>query len=254
MSVVQQNRLQTIGIVSALHDEAKQFSHFLRGRKTADTKQRFRIVQTGIGDDRVEAALESAFTVPPCALIVFGTAAGLNPQLAAGDLVIYNTVQHTDETTLTTSRRLNDYLLSVLARLKPRLGAGLTSPEAICLVDDKRKLRDMSEADCVDMESATIARWALPLKIPVTCLRVIVDTAQQTVPDAALAGVNADGTTNALATCMALCKNPQQLSHILPLARHYKSALNRLRSAAGLIVSDLDTRTTTEIDRILLQA
>ena len=207
-----------------------------------------------MGDERIEAALQNAFAEPPRALIIFGTAGGLDAHLSTGDLVIYKNVQRTDNTSFATSQRLNEYLLSVLARLKPRLRAGFTSPQAICLEDDKRKLRDMSKADCVDMESATIVRWAYRHEIPVACLRVIVDTAQQTVPTAALAGVNADGTTNALATSIALCKNPQQLRHILPLAKHYKSALNRLRSAAGLIVSDLDTRTSTEIDNLLLQA
>ena len=237
-----------IGVVSALKDEAERFSQSLRFE---DQRHReiFQIVQTGIGNERITAALENSLNVPTDALIVFGTAAGIEPALVAGDLVIYDSVAREDETHFATSKNLNQYLLDALATLNPHCGIGLSVTKAVCSVNEKQQIRSTESCLCIDMESATIANWALQRHIPVACVRAIVDAAGQAVPSAALKGMRPDGKTSALATGLALIKNPGQFPDLVRLARQYQKALNKLSAAAKLIVSNLNARNLKEFGR-----
>ena len=232
--------MSRIGVVSALKDEADRFSRHLRIHAARhDGSLQIEIVRTGLGEKRVIQALENAFQAPPDALIVFGTAAGIEPSLTSGDLIAYTAVNTGGHSQVSTSKALSDYLLAVLATLNPRYGKGLSVVEAVCSVEEKRRLHNSESCLCVDMESAAIARWAVQHKVPFACLRAIVDGADRAVPSAALAGLRADGTTDALATCIALLKNPGQFAGLVRLARDYNTAMNKLSVAARLIVSDL---------------
>ena len=250
MPVAERYPMSRIGVVSALKDEADRFSRHLRiyaARHNGALETE--IVRTGLGEERVIKALENAFQAPPDALIVFGTAAGIDPSLKPGDLVAYTTVNTFKHSQVSTSKALNDYLLAVLTPLNPQHGKGLSVVEAVCSVEEKRQLYDSESCLCVDMESAAIARWAVQHKVPFACLRAIVDGADRAVPSAALAGLRPDGTTDALATCIALLKNPGQFAGLVRLARDYNTAMNKLSVAARLIVSDLYDGNPKEFER-----
>ena len=230
--------MSRIGVVSALKDEADRFDRSLR-LQGACPNGAIEVVRTGLGEKRVARTLEHAFQTPPDALLVFGTAAGIEPSLAAGDLVIYTTVSASNDSQFSTSQAFSEYLIEVLAPLRPQQGKGLSVVEAVCSVKEKRQLYNTESGMCVDMETAAIAKWAVQHEVPFACLRAIVDGADQTVPGAALAGLRADGTTDAVATCMALLRTPGQLLDLVRLARHYNKAMKKLSVAARLLVVDL---------------
>lgn len=229
-----------MGVVSALKDEAKQFERKLRA---ADIHRDIvKIVQTGLGEQRVLAQLDANFRPPPQAIIVFGTAGAVAPDLDAGDIVLYDKLVDACDGEFAISEDLQQFLRELLAELNPRVGKGLTVSNAVCSVDEKRSIHAREDCLCVDMESTTVARWASEHQLPFACVRVIVDGPQQAVPSAALNGMKPNGTSDAVATCFALLRRPKQLPEIIRLGKNYSKALRTLASAASLIVKSLQAR------------
>ena len=126
-------------------------------------------------------------------------------------------------------------LTSSFVPLNPKLGVGFTSSSAATSTIEKSALRKSYGVDCVDMETATIIEFANAHKIPVAAFRVVVDPHNQSIPPAALAGLNADGTVSALSTTIALIKRPHHLIGILKLGFQYRQAMKSLSRAARLL-------------------
>ncbi|MGR8947143.1 MAG: phosphorylase family protein, partial [Gammaproteobacteria bacterium] len=184
-----------ICIVCAMEDEARQFSRALR-KYPAPATVSIDVVQTGIGPTRVCAALTNILHTRPDGILIFGTAAGLDESLDAGDTVLYVDVVSETGKNFSTSVRLTDYLAAVLKPLTPRRGAGRTSNTPVCTPAAKAHLHESTGSQCVDMESATVATFAHWHNIPIAAVRVVVDSASETIPSAALAGMQEDGRAN----------------------------------------------------------
>ena len=240
MAVANSNSGPRIGVVSALKDEANQFQRALQMLDT--DRDAVQIVQTGLGAPRIVAQLNASLPRPPQAMIMFGTAGGVAPDLDAGDIVIYDTLNDSDRSAVPVSSELSKRLHDSLAELRPRVGKGLTVSEAVCSVEDKQAIHARAQCLCVDMESATVATWAHEHRIPFACVRAIVDGPRQAVPSAALKGMKPDGTSNAAATLLALVRHPQQLPEVIRLGQNYAQALRTLASAADLIVKALQAQ------------
>ena len=235
-----------ICIVCAMVDESRQFLRVLP-KFLPRSEISLNVVQTGIGPSSVQAKLEAALTSEPDALIVFGTAAGLDNSLKPGDAMLYAEVFNENNDKLTTSRTLTDYLATILMPLNPRRGVGVTVEKPVCSTRDKAALREATDSQCVDMETMVLARAAHKRGIPLAVLRVVVDPASQTIPSAALAGMGDNGRTKLVSSLIALLRNPSQLPNLLKLARQYRIALRTLHRAAELIVAEVNLRSTAEL-------
>ena len=227
-------------------DESRQFLRAL-AKFPPPSEISIEVIQTGIGANRVRASLEATLSLPPDALIVFGTAAGLDSSLQPGDTVFYREVAGQNGSVLGTSETLTDYLDTILMPLRPRRGNGVTVGVPVCSASEKAELQASTEGQCVDMESLTFADFAQQHEIPLAVLRVVVDPATQTIPSAALAGMHEDGRNRVWPTLFALLKNPKQLPSLLMLAAQYRRALQTLRRAAELICADIKLRSVTEL-------
>jgi adenosylhomocysteine nucleosidase len=164
------------------------------------------------------------------ALLSFGIAGGLAPELATGDLVI-GTVVATGQAAYPCD-----------PELAARLGALL--PGAVrgdvwggdVIVDTaaaKARLHRDSAAVIVDLESAAVAMAAAEAGLPFGVLRAVADPAAHGLPPAALVGLDAEGRPAIGPVLRALARSPGQLPALIRLGRQSGTAMKALLSAAG---------------------
>ena len=182
----------------------------------------------GGGDPSLDRRLEAEIArLRPTALLSFGVAGALSPEFAAGDLLVATAVA------VPGSRIEADPAWSAaLARATgalsvPVAGTGVAAATPLL----KRRLRDATGASAVDMESHTVALLARERGLPFAVLRAVSDTATDTLPAAALAGMRPDGRSDALAVVGALALRPWELPALLRTARGYGGAMAALRTA-----------------------
>jgi hypothetical protein len=104
---------------------------------------------------------------------------------------------------------------------------------------DKRATHLRWGAVAVDMETAAVARVAQQNRIPFAVIRVVIDTAADSLPRAALVGIDARGRLRPGPLARALVGRPQEWGDLWRLSRQLRlsqAVLKRVRvhSAPGL--------------------
>lgn len=172
-------------------------------------------IVVGGGDPvRLEAELEAA--APNArAMLSSGIAGAVAPHLKAGDVVIGG----------------SDAFVEVLRKGFPNahFGTVVGSDTIIASVTDKAALHERTGALAVDMESHIAARVAARHALPFATLRVISDTADQTLPPAALVGMKPDGGMALGPVLRSLAKNPVQLPALIETGNGAGRAFRQLK-------------------------
>ena len=159
--------------------------------------------------------------LPGCtALLSFGLAGGLDPDLAPGALIVPEAVI-VGGRTIACDRGLVAWLGGATVR------AVVDAPDAVCTIAAKRLLFQATGAAAVDLESGAVATRGLRFAV----LRAVCDPADETLPPAALAGLTAAGRIDLLGVTTSLLREPGQLGALLRLARHAAAARRALRQA-----------------------
>ena len=196
-------------------------------------------------------------------LVSYGFAAGLDPRLGPGAVLLPDAViaregeveppdrggvrdrlqqmasfKRTDDPELPAPPP-DDRFLHADARLREALGRALAMPAeggAIAGVDrpvahaaQKLALFAETQARAADMESHVVARAAAAAGVPFVVLRVVSDPSNRTLPLAALAGITGDGRINGAAVAGALLRRPWECMDMLALALDGAQAMRRLR-------------------------
>jgi len=167
------------------------------------------------------------------ALISFGIAGGLSPDIGEGVVVIADKVVLPDGTTVSTADNWRERLLGVL----PKNGGVVTGAIAgseilIGTPDGKAQLHEITKALAVDMESQRIAVVAAKAQVPLMVIRAISDSSTRGIPDIAIGAINEDGTPRYGRVIGRLLKQPTELPKLLRLSRDTENALASLRSVA----------------------
>jgi len=159
--------------------------------------------------------LRDAVTPATGGIISFGLAGGLTLDMRPGTCIVAHGVLALGEGFATDgawSRRM----LALLPMARHADLACVDRP--LQLPSEKRALHLHTGAVAVDMESHIAARVAREQQLPFAALRVVIDPAEQTVPEAALAGQCPDGTSDVRAVASALLRRPRELLAVLRLA------------------------------------
>jgi len=181
----------------------------------------------GGGDSaRLERMLE-ARAGRASALFSIGIAGALDPVLRPGDVVIDG-----DSALLAIARAACP---GVLAGTIGGSDAIIASPSA------KAVLRARTGAIATDMESHVAARVAARRGLPFLAIRAISDTADESLPPAALVGMAPDGGLALGAVLLSLVRYPAQLPALLRLGRNTGLALGRLAA----VLERLDHRSAS---------
>lgn len=151
----------------ALDREAAPF------RKMAGDLPGVSILVTGPGAKNAEASLRRFLAAhPPRLVFSCGFAGGLNSDLKAGD-VLFEPGHPPSATRLSEGR---------LRAAGARPARFFCADRVATTVADKKKLRDQTGADAVEMESAAIHAVCAERGIPCATVRVISDAADEALP------------------------------------------------------------------------
>lgn len=166
-------------------------------------------------------------------VVSFGTAGGLVPELRPGAWVIARSVVAGQRRFMTDA----SWSAALQAALPDARYADLAGvPTPVVTAADKTALHRQTHAVAADMESQIVARLATAREIPFVCCRVVIDPAERSLPEAALAGMRADGSTDIGAVIKSLLRRPNQLPALLRVARdaaHAQKSLAVGRKAIG---------------------
>ncbi len=160
----------------------------------------------------------------PSGLLSIGLAGGLAPDLAVGQIVIGASVgAHTAD---------QHWAARLLATNPGAISgpvAGVATPAAS--VAEKAALRAATGAIAVDMESHIVAEVAAAHGLPFAILRVIGDSASDTLPAAARVPLQPNGGVAMPAVLAAVARRPWEIPALIRLAGATGGALKRLRAA-----------------------
>lgn len=219
------------GIVAALDFEAAAF----KGKLSSS----LRLEVCGMGADAAGEAARRLLEQGAGLLISFGTAGALG-DAGAGEIVVPDRVVDGPGICRETDAELTRILCRHLpASVAIRHGLLFSAGQPVTSPMEKRTLHGTTGAEAVDLESAAIAGAAAG-RVPFLALRVIVDVAEQTIPQAALQAV--DGTVSRPLTMLpALVKSPRQIPALLSLglaSRRAARSLSHCADALSAAMSD----------------
>jgi adenosylhomocysteine nucleosidase len=180
------------------------------------------------------AAANSLLDAGATALVSWGLAGGLDPQLPAGTICLPAIILDRDGRRFTTDQRWRERVGAAVAVHRiVAAGTMLTHATVIHHVADKAAAFRESGAVAVDMESAGVASVAAKHQVPFIAVRVIVDTAHDELPAAMLAAGSGSGAgIKPLRLMRALLQRPRDLGALLKLATRYRSARRALVAVA----------------------
>ncbi|HEX4303226.1 MAG TPA: hypothetical protein VHZ78_10560 [Rhizomicrobium sp.] len=194
------------------------------------------IISGGDGELLAGRLEEAIAKHKPCGIVSFGIAGALAPLLKVGDTVIASHVVHEDERYPTDAR----WTAAMRAKL-PRAHSAILAGhgQIVSHIDGKRRLRALTGAAAVDMESHIAARIAARHGIPFVALRTISDAAGRGLPPAALLPLKPSGRIRLRRILASVASDPGQIPDLMTTGREAGRAMRALlrgRNALGLFL------------------
>jgi len=144
--------------------------------------------------------------------------------------VLADTVIHAGGETLPTDPAWRDWLAGRLDGVRGGALLSVEAPVAECAA--KQRLHEAHAALAVDMESAAVARVAARRGLPFAALRVVLDPARVSLPDAALGALDPAGRLRPARLAGSLLRGPVQIVSLLRLSLYTRHAETALRGLA----------------------
>ena len=187
-------------------------------------------IALGSGSEPLERRL-----TPLCAVVSFGMAGALSPDLRLGDWVIGERICGTFEA------ECDPLWRAALARQLPhaRLGTCYADGRLIGDVLEKKRLFQNTGALAADMESHRVAQAATRLGVPFAVLRCISDEAAHSLPPAITVAMRPDGGLALANIVKSIIGNPFQIYDIMRLFRKFSKAYSAFRITADGIAGRL---------------
>jgi adenosylhomocysteine nucleosidase len=227
--------LNELGIVAALAAESRPLGVARRrGAGPATLADGTLLVLSGIGPLSAAEGARRLVLSGARALVSWGVAGGLDPKLAAGTLILPETVISPEGRLFSTAHEWRERVRAALAEKHAVCGGRLlTCREPLVSAAAKARAFHETGAVAVDMESSAVAQVAASERLPFIAVRAIVDTAADAVPRAAL--VSATTTRSAVRIgrlLTALAGAPSELPALVRLAGRYRAARRALSAVA----------------------
>lgn len=206
-------------ICFALPEEARPFRKLTAGR------QGLQVLVTGIGRRQAETSVRAALAEQqrPRLVITSGYAGGLDPALARGTVVFAAdaTFPLTDRLERAGARRVRFHCLDCMA---------VTAVE-------KRRLREKTGADAVEMESAAIQAVCREANLPCATVRVISDAANEDLPLDFNQFARADQSLDLGKLALAVVRRPRLVAPLLRLRRVTNEAAVQLAAVLATVTA-----------------
>ena len=184
---------------------------------------------SGPGPDRASVACNDLDNGKIMGIVSFGIAGGLDPKLTSGSVLLPKAVVTADGAFFQTDGTWRSSVANnwPIVREQSR-HLGVNKP--IKSTDEKMQLFQATGAHALDMESHVIAAYAQKRGIPFLVLRSIADSAKDTVPEIALAGMNKNGRATPLSLLRKLIQYPSSLPQVAKLAYTSNTAIRALKN------------------------
>lgn len=215
--------MNRLGVVTGLTAEA----HCLR---LAGAGNSLAIVCSSGDCSRAESGARRLVEDGANALLSFGIAGGLDPESVAGDLIIGTSVVGIDRQA---DHDWRNAISGLLNEMRPRVGAIVGCDHPVASAVEKAALHERYGAIAVDMESHVVGRVATESGVPFAVIRVVADSANDSLPRSALAGLGgSDGAPRIGAVLRSLLLRPWELPGLIRVARDTRKALDVLECCA----------------------
>lgn len=186
----------------------------------------------GANPERAEAEARRLLREGAGALLSFGIAGGLDPQLQAGAVVVATRVHLPAGGWVETERSWRERLVeSIQEPVVLKELAGVDA--ALTTVAAKRALFGATRAAAVDLESHAVARVAAQAGVPMLAVRAVADPAERAPPPWVLGAVRPSGRATPWPVLAALCVKPWRVSALWAVAADTRRALGALRRVAA---------------------
>lgn len=220
-------------MVAALEAEARTLGWSMsRGRAPSALADGTLIAVSGMGSAGAAAAARALIDAGATALVSWGLAGGLDPQLPSGTICLPKTVMSVTGGVIDMHHHWREAVgAAIAARHRVVDGKLLTTSHA--LVDSLAKAaayRDTG-AVAVDMESFAIAAVAAERQLPFIAVRVVVDAAGDSLPVAVVAASQA-GQVSVMRLMRGLLNSPLEVTPVIQLAQRYRLAIQALTAIA----------------------
>lgn len=206
----------------ALKEEAAPFHKMAK-------KNGVRILIVGIGRQNAAKSVQNEMaSFAPGLVLTCGFAGGLNPNLKLGD-VVFEKINQSEASSAECYRQLE--------------AAGATSAKFFCAdriattVAEKKKLRDETGADAVEMESAAIHAVCAEKGIPCITVRVISDTANEDLPLDFNLLAKPDKGLDFGKLALAIARSPGKIGALMKLQKKTSFAAHQLAAVLDKIIS-----------------
>lgn len=229
--------MNKLGIVCALQSEARCFtSGTLPAQQPVEIDEKTLLILSGMGRERARQAAQKLAGAGADCLAGFGTAGALAPALRPGNLVVAAEVLEAGRQ-FTVNAHLTESILKWLRRnnFTAHNGPLACAAEPAASIQAKQGLFAQTGAIAVDMESAGVFDAAQRNGLPVFVLRVIVDAAHVTLPDAVLRRVDEFGEVDARSLALDLAMSPGQIPAVMRLACAARRAGKTMKQVAELV-------------------
>jgi hopanoid-associated phosphorylase len=170
----------------------------------------------------VDAMLKAGAT----ALVSFGIAGALAPDVPSGTLIVATQIMGPDDVCYHAHPGWRQGLQAQLPGA--RAGVIYGGQTVIATLADKAALFAKTGALAVDMESLAVARAAQEAGMPFGVIRAVADPAHHTLPPAALVGLNEKGEPAIGPVLRSLARSPRQLPALMLIALDTRRAMQAL--------------------------
>jgi adenosylhomocysteine nucleosidase len=174
-------------------------------------------------------------------LVSFGLAAGLAPELQAGNLVLAAGVVLPEGRCLSADAPWRDRLIAALAEagVATHVGPVAGTDRLLATPGHKRALLEATGALAADMESHAVAELANAAAKPFIVVRAISDRADQSLPDAVIRFLGPTGQIRPASLIGAIAR-PRELAALFRLGLQTRRALGTLRRVARIAGTTLE--------------
>lgn len=205
------------------------------------------IQYSGAGSENAARAARELMEKGVDCLISWGCAAGLADDLKPGDLTLAKRVSN-DQGDFDTENALHDNVHQRLigSGVSVNCGKLFTSKNLVDSSDEKVRIRQLSKAIALDMESAAIAEVATQANLPFLAIRSIADPVTSDLPKAVLVSLNAEGQVELVRLLRHLLLHPLEIIGLIRLGLHFHAAQRTLKTVAEILnLSGADQAPTT---------
>jgi adenosylhomocysteine nucleosidase len=233
--------LSTLGIVVAVTAEARSLvKQTIAIGELIWLPDGAMLTVSGMGPRRATMASRALLEKGAKALLSWGSAGGLSPELSPGSLILPRIVIASDQSLYHVNAAWHN---SLCDRLKGHIDFHTDpiteSTTVVCSPGEKAILFRETGAIGVDMESAAVATVAQEVEVPFMVVRAVADAMDTTIPKSPLNAFDEFGRLSFSKLIQGLAGHPKELFVLVRIGRNYRAAQKTLAAVARLTGNNL---------------